>query len=381
LSEDPHWNPGNMIYGDNPLKWNENAAEDPLGLNRYTYFVDINAVLQSGNLYVYCVNNPVSHKDTDGEALETIIDVISLGSSVIAVIHNPKDGWAWASLVGDAVDLIPFVTGVGEATKGVSLAFKAADAVDDLYDTGKAVDKASDIVDGICFVEGTLVYTDEGHEAIETIETGDYVWAWDENTNTTALKRVVETYINETEELVHVFVNGEEIVTTPTHPFYSPEVGWTEAGELSTGDTLLLFNGEFAVVDTVCYESLDTPQEVYNFQVENYHTYYVSKNYILVHNSCSVTSKIQENSSLIKEANKLSGALQREADSLVQEFLKGNVNPGLGTKHLAGDIYYLRGKNGARVFYRNVNGTIDILGKSSKANEQTVINLVLKNFR
>ena len=31
-----------------------------------------------------------------------------------------------------------------------------------------------------------------------------------------------ETYVNQTSELVHVFVGGEEIITTPTHPFYSP---------------------------------------------------------------------------------------------------------------------------------------------------------------
>ena len=61
--------------------------------------------------------------------------------------------------------------------------------------------------------------------------------------------------------------------------------------------------------------------------------------------------------------------------------MKGNKNPGLGSKHLSGDIYYLRGRNGGRVFYRMVDDTMDILGKATKANEQKVINLVLKIFR
>ena len=69
--------------------------------------------------------------------------------------------------------------------------------------------------------------TAAGAAAIETIEVGDYVWAWDENTRDVALKQVVETYVNEADELVHVFVNGEEIVATPKHPFYSPVKGWT----------------------------------------------------------------------------------------------------------------------------------------------------------
>ena len=49
---------------------------------------------------------------------------------------------------------------------------------------------------------------------------GDMVWAWDEETGDIALKKVVETYINETDELIHLLVNGEEIVCTPSHPFY-----------------------------------------------------------------------------------------------------------------------------------------------------------------
>ena len=71
---------------------------------------------------------------------------------------------------------------------------------------------------------------------------GDYVWAWDENTRDVALKQVVETYVNETDELVHVFVNGEEIVATPKHPFYSPVKGWTDAAKLRAGDILVLVN-------------------------------------------------------------------------------------------------------------------------------------------
>lgn len=82
----------------------------------------------------------------------------------------------------------------------------------------------------------------------------------------------------------------------------------------------------------------------------------------------------------MREANKLSGTAQREVDNLIYAFRNGNANPGIGTKHLSGNIYYLRGRNGARVFYRIVNGNIDILGKATKANEQIVINLVLKTF-
>jgi hypothetical protein len=139
----------------------------------------------------------------------------------------------------------------------------------------------------LCFVAGTMVLISEGTKAIEEIEAGDYVWAWDEKTEEVALKQVVETYVNETSELVHVFVKGEEIITTPSHPFYSPVKGWTDAVHLRAGDILVLVNGEYVVVEKVQYEILESPITVYNFQVADYHTYYVSNTGVLVHNSCN----------------------------------------------------------------------------------------------
>lgn len=91
--------------------------------------------------------------------------------------------------------------------------------------------------------------------------------------------------MNEADELVHVFAGGEEIIATPAHPFYSPVKGWTEAVHLRAGDILVLVNGEYAVVEKVQHEILETPVTVYNFQVEDYHTYYVGRG-VLVHNTC-----------------------------------------------------------------------------------------------
>jgi hypothetical protein len=91
-------------------------------------------------------------------------------------------------------------------------------------------------------------------------------------------------------------------------------------------------------------------------------------------------SSIKKSNSLVKEANKLSGSAQKEINALIDAFRNGNVNPGIGSKHLAGNIYYLRGANGGRVFYRMVDGTMDILGKATKANEQTAIKVGLKTF-
>lgn len=162
-----------------------------------------------------------------------------------------------------------------------------------------------------CFVAGTTVLTAAGAAAIETIEVGDYVWAWDEYSGNVALKQVVETYVNETDELVHVFVNGKEIVTTPAHPFYSPVKGWTDAVHLRAGDILVLVNGEYVVVEKVQHELLESPVKVYNFQVEDYHTYYVSDSGVLVHNTCGRTGK-QARLRKLADDDKLSSALRAE---------------------------------------------------------------------
>lgn len=46
-------------------------------------------------------------------------------------------------------------------------------------------------------------------------------------------------------------------------------------------------NGEDAFVETICRKKLPEPIQVYNFEVEDFHTYFVGKNCILVHNLCT----------------------------------------------------------------------------------------------
>lgn len=126
-----------------------------------------------------------------------------------------------------------------------------------------------------CFVAGTPVLTVLGCIPIEMVTAGDKVWAEDPVTGEKALKEVVRTFINETDEFVHVYVGGEEIVATPKHPFYVPTRGWTEAVDLRAGDILVLQSGEYVIVELVQHEILETPIAVYNFEVEDFHTYYV----------------------------------------------------------------------------------------------------------
>ena len=137
-----------------------------------------------------------------------------------------------------------------------------------------------------CFVAGTLVLTASGLIAIEQIKAGDLVYAADADALEVSLKPVLETYIRETSELVHVTVNGEKIVSTHDHPYYVNKKGFINAEALWIGAELVDKNGKVFQVEQIYREKLDDESEkVYNFKVEDYHTYFVGENRILVHNA------------------------------------------------------------------------------------------------
>ncbi len=138
-----------------------------------------------------------------------------------------------------------------------------------------------------CFKEGTLVATEDGLKPIEEIEVGNKVLAYDEETGEQAYKKVVRLFRNETYEWYHIFVNDEEIVCTGGHPFYSTKYDkFVAAKDLETDDKLLFSNGEYGIINRIEVEVLSEPQTTYNFEVEDFHTYYVGENEVLTHNKC-----------------------------------------------------------------------------------------------
>jgi len=134
-------------------------------------------------------------------------------------------------------------------------------------------------------VAGTLVATANGLAAIETIKAGDYVLSTDPDTMKTAYKPVLETYIRKVDRLVHLIISGEEIITTVDHPFYVQGRGFIEAGNLFVGDKFVSAIGDDLTIEDYHIELAEEPVSVYNFQVEDYHTYYVSAKNVLVHNA------------------------------------------------------------------------------------------------
>ncbi len=136
-----------------------------------------------------------------------------------------------------------------------------------------------------CFVAGTLVLTAAGLVAIENIRAGDLVISTDPETMVTAQKPVLETYVLQNNRLVHLCAGGERITTTENHPFYVQERGFVDAGDLQPGNLLRKRDGSVVLLDSWEVEQLQEPVTVYNFQVEDYHTYYVGNSCFFVHNA------------------------------------------------------------------------------------------------
>ena len=138
-----------------------------------------------------------------------------------------------------------------------------------------------------CFVAGTTVLTTVGKKAIETIKVGDVIPCVDHITGESAEKQVIATTVNRVDHLVELEIDDEVIQCTDTHPFQVKGKGWVDACKLNPSDTIYTKDWNVATVESVNLLELSEPIEVFNFEVEDCHTYFVGNNFILVHNTCT----------------------------------------------------------------------------------------------
>nr|WP_297707526.1 polymorphic toxin-type HINT domain-containing protein [uncultured Butyrivibrio sp.] len=266
------------------------------------------------NLFAYCDNDPVNKIDDSGMWPQmsneqkigcglAIVATIALAAGIAAIA--PELGISACAL---QTVFIAAVAGqafcsvaIGAISAGIAY-MNGADA-DEIWQA--AYDSAADaflggtiiggavaaIAGGIgataCFLAGTPVNAENGKVPIENIKPGDIVLSEDPETGDGEYKRVIEVYINESTELVHLIIDDEEIITTPSHPFYVKDRGFVPAGELSEHSVLVDSEGNELHLQTVRWEHLQSPIPVYNFAVEDYHTYFVGDNEVLVHNMCA----------------------------------------------------------------------------------------------
>ena len=270
------------------------------------------------NVFAYCNNSPVNMSDSTGHLPKWLRGALNIVSGAFqfaaGAALGATVGWTGVGAVAAALlvanGVATTMQGIGQVVNSVANKEVLREdnfirtGVEDVGrlvagDTGAAVAgvvydtaiTAASMYAGIntksgCFIAGTAILTGLGARLIENIEKGDLVWAKDPQTGEVALKRVVQTFVHESNELVNIVAGGEVITATTNHPFYVASKGWTAALELRAGDMLVRLDGTYVIVEFVQHEILENPIKVYNFEVEDFHTYFVGTDGLLVHNKC-----------------------------------------------------------------------------------------------
>lgn len=135
-----------------------------------------------------------------------------------------------------------------------------------------------------CFAAGTLVAAEAGDRPIETLRVGDNVWALDVETGELALKPILRRFVTPDQPVLHVetfsdVAGNEQLTVTAGHPFWVDDEGWVEASALD-GDAI---RGMGSVVLGTAGDEAGT-RTVYNFEIADFHSYFVGQSGALVHN-------------------------------------------------------------------------------------------------
>jgi hypothetical protein len=123
--------------------------------------------------------------------------------------------------------------------------------------------------------------------AIETIKVGDYVLSWNESNGKREYKKVLNTFIRDTSLIYTLKIGSDKLETTWNHPFWVQGKGFVKAKDLVLGEKLVSSQGKILSLNDITIEERD--KTVYNFEVEDNHTYYVGQEEVLVHNDRAYT--------------------------------------------------------------------------------------------
>ena len=130
-----------------------------------------------------------------------------------------------------------------------------------------------------CFAAGTWVLTPQGPRAIETLRAGDSILAADELGRDGSPATILSMHRSSASRTLRLVVSGEAIVTTAGHPFWKPGTGWTRAGDLAPGDSVVAGNGPARVEAIEACEG----QTVWNLRLSGASCFRVGRLGVLVH--------------------------------------------------------------------------------------------------
>lgn len=256
----------------------QNILDNATKVNYVKIFNTINDALSAYDFVRTIYDSVINAESIEQVAMSLAIGAItSVAINKCAIFQNP--------LVKKIMSCMFATMGIAGEAQGIYEAIENED-----YDLAitRSVQLAMTLTSALffnCFTGETLVATEDGQKRIDEIEVGDLVWSANVETGEVELKEVKEVFVREDNVLVHLTVNGNVINTTALHPFYVVGKGWAEAVEIEAGDKVLLQDGTTVIIESKTTEQFDTPVKVYNFSVNDFHTYFVGEDCVLVHNA------------------------------------------------------------------------------------------------
>jgi hypothetical protein len=137
-----------------------------------------------------------------------------------------------------------------------------------------------------CFALGTPVWTQAGPVPIERIAVGDLVLSQHPETGELAFREVLEKTVRPPTKMARVTTGDSSIEATLGHRFWINGKGWEMTKFLTPGDSLHTLEGP---ADLTLLEPLNPNEvtEAYNLVVDDFHTYVVGDQRVVVHdNTC-----------------------------------------------------------------------------------------------
>ena len=132
-----------------------------------------------------------------------------------------------------------------------------------------------------CFGRGTPVWTRRGMVPIETILEGDDILSQSPQTGELAYKVVLSVATRPPTPLNQVVIGRDSIVMTKGHRLWVSGKGWRMSKQIAQGDPIHSLNGPLPVEST----SDIADQPTYNLVVEDFHSFFVGRERILVHDA------------------------------------------------------------------------------------------------